>query len=123
MTCLDDLDGNGTLDLVGGGTFSTAGECDIHLWTSDQPYDPADVVIPCFQYNPRRDGVYPTASSSFIIAGPGPSHDNAPLVRVFPPSQGASHSTEFAATKSSPVPGRARSSARMSAASPHPVHH
>jgi hypothetical protein len=38
-----------------------------------------------------------SSSGSFLIAGPGPSEANPPLVRVFPPAQDAAHVYEFGA--------------------------
>lgn len=40
---------------------------------------------------------YPAATAPLVVAGPGPSPDNPPLVRIFPAEQDAAHLFEFPA--------------------------
>jgi len=39
----------------------------------------------------------PEPTDTFLVAGPGAAQNNPPLVRVFPPEQGATHVAEFSA--------------------------
>jgi len=68
MTCLNDLDGDGYLDLVGAGTDLEYNNTYAYLWNSDTVYNPDKVTLPCFQYNVRHDGLYPPAATDTLVA-------------------------------------------------------
>jgi len=97
---------------------------DVPRFVHDQPYylaqvasgqpwnspcvDAGDPQGPAVAGTTRTDGYpdtgvtdmgfhYPVATPPLIIAGPGPSADNPPLVRVFPAEQDALHLVEFSA--------------------------
>ncbi|RJP80831.1 MAG: T9SS C-terminal target domain-containing protein [Candidatus Zixiibacteriota bacterium] len=57
---LADVNGNGILDLAGGGSASS--QTNVNLWASTYAYLPASIQIPMFQYNLRHDGLVPTAA-------------------------------------------------------------
>ncbi len=59
MTCLTDVNHDGFVDLVGAGSYASEGWSNIYLWDTDYVYDEANIIVPCFQYNLRHDGVYP----------------------------------------------------------------
>ncbi len=60
MPALADIDGNGTLDLLGAGNqgFGSTAEVLIHLWDTGNPFVPDNYTLPVFQYNERHNGVY-----------------------------------------------------------------
>jgi len=57
MVCLNDVNNDGYVDILGAGDYASENWTNIFLWDTDYVYDPDAIVIPCFQYNVRHDGI------------------------------------------------------------------
>jgi hypothetical protein len=55
--CVNDIDGDGTMDLAGTGSLIQPGNTQLYLWSSEFPYDVSRAPLPTYQYNLRRDGI------------------------------------------------------------------
>lgn len=53
-----DVDGDGILDISGGGYDPDLDKTYIYLWNGHQSYDKDKMVLPILQYNTRHNGVY-----------------------------------------------------------------
>ena len=58
MVCLTDVNNDGFVDMAGSGDYASEAWTNIYLWDTDYVYDPDAIVIPCFQYNVRHDGLW-----------------------------------------------------------------
>ncbi len=66
--CLGDMNDDGLLDLAARASDFNNNLSNISVFGSDVAWDPANVIIPCFQYNVRHDGLYPAAESVGTVA-------------------------------------------------------
>jgi hypothetical protein len=57
---LADVNGDGTLDMLGAGITDIATNpfTHVYLWNLEVPYDPARITIPVFQYNTKHNGLF-----------------------------------------------------------------
>jgi len=61
MPCLMDFNNDGILDILGAAKEGFADPLtNVYLWATGTGYSAEDITIPCFQYNVRHDGLYPT---------------------------------------------------------------
>jgi hypothetical protein len=90
-----DIEGDGMLNLNGGGYDSNADKSYIYLWTNEVGYNEQKAVLPVLQYNVRHTGVYgekgnPTVSINEkpdicrfqLICSPNPCKEKIRLIFI-----------------------------------------
>lgn len=82
--CITDVNRDGILDIVGGGTESNQSYTNIYLWNTGKNYTPAKIQLPMFQYNERHDGVYNKPAIVGIENFPAPVITDYKLLQNYP---------------------------------------